>query len=98
MIENLKKIILMKNNQVKFDFKEKSKIYKKFLKDSIKSDKEHYRQCLLIIAYSKYKNSEYEKAYKNLERLFRDTEAEEEMILGKNDSFDQKLINLPAIM
>ena len=88
----------MKNAQGKYDFKEKSKIYKKFLKDSNKTDKEHYRQCLLIIAYSKYKNSEYDKAYKNLERLFKDTEAEEEAILGKNESLEQKLINLPATM
>lgn len=95
MIENLKKIILMKNAQGRYDFKEKSKIYKKFLKDT-KSDKDHYRQCLLIIAYSKYKNSEYDKAYKNLEKLFKNTEAEEEEIMGKNESYEQKLLGLAA--
>jgi hypothetical protein len=97
MIENLKKIILMKNAQGKYDFKEKSKIYKKFLKDT-RNDKEHFRQCLLIIAYSKYRNSEYEKAYKNLEKLLKNTEAEEEEILSKNESYEQKLINLPNTM
>ena len=97
MIDNLKKIIIMKNTEGKFDFKEKSKIYKKFLKDT-KNDKEHYRQCLLIIAYSKYRDSDYEKAYKNLEKLFKNTEAEEEEILGKNESYEQKLINLPTLM
>ena len=91
----------MKNAQGRYDFKEKSKIYKKFLNDTNKDkphDKEHYRQCLLIIAYSKYRNSEYDKAYKNLEKLFKDTESEEETILSKNESYEQKLINLPATM
>ena len=89
----------MKQAHGNTDFKVQSKIYTKFLGflDTLE-EKEHYRQCLLIIAYSKYKDKRFGDAYEALDILKKSTELEEADLLGKNDSLEQKIINLPSQM
>ena len=98
LLNFLKKIITMKQAHGNTDFKVQSKIYTKFsgFLDSLK-DKEHYRQCLLIIVYSKYKDKNFNDAYEKLEDLKKSTEAEEGELI-KNDILEQKIINLPSQM
>lgn len=89
----------MKQAHGNTDFKVQSKIYTKFLGFlGNLEEKEHYRQCLLIIAYSKYKDNSFSDAYEALEILKKSTELEEAELLGKNDSLEQKIINLPSQM
>jgi hypothetical protein len=88
---------MMKQAHGNTDFKVQSKIYAKFLGflDALEQ-KEHHRQCLLIIAYSKYKDKSFADAYDRLDTLKKITEQEESELLGKNDNLEQKIINLPS--
>jgi hypothetical protein len=97
LLNFLKKIVLMKQAHGNTDFKVQSKIYTKFLAflDTLEQ-KENYRQCLLIIAYSKYKDKNFNDAYDALDILKKSTETEEAELLAKNDSLEQKIINLPS--
>ena len=93
----LKKIVIMKQAHGNTDFKVQSKIYTKFLVFlGALEEKDHYRQCLLIIAYSKYKDKSFNDAYEALEILKKSTEIEENDLLSKNDTLEQKIINLPS--
>jgi hypothetical protein len=87
----------MKHAHGHTDFTVQSKIFTKFLGflDTFE-EKEHYRQCLLIIAYSKYKDNSFEDAYDALDTLKKCTDQEENELYGKNDSLQQKIINLPS--
>jgi len=97
MLNFLKKIIEMKNVTGKINFKDRSKIYKRFEEFlSGLDDKDHYRQCLFIIAYSNYKDNNYKVACENLDKILKSTEGEEKEILKSNDSLEQKIINLPS--
>ncbi len=97
MLIFLKKIIEMKNATGKINFKDRSKIYKRFEEFLSKlDDKDHYRQCLFIIAYSKYKDNNFKEACENLDKILKSTEIEEKEILKSNDSLEQKIINLPS--
>jgi len=87
----------MKNATGKINFKDRSKIYKRFEEFlSGLEDKDHYRQCLFIIAYSKYKDNNFKEACENLDKILKSTEIEEKEILKSNDSLEQKIINLPS--
>jgi hypothetical protein len=99
LLNFLKKIVMMKQAHGNTDFKVQSKIYTKFLAflDTLE-EKEHYRQCLLIIAYSKYKDKSFKDAYEALDILKKSTEMEEAELIAKNDSLEQKIINLPSQM
>lgn len=87
----------MSNAHNKVNFRDRSKIYKKFLSflDTLE-EKEHWRQCLYIIAYSKYKEEKFSAAYDHLNTLISSIEQEEFLLLSKNDSLEQKIINLPS--
>jgi len=78
------------------DYKVKSKIYAKFLSDAF--DQKYYRQCLFIIAYSKYKDQAFSDAYHSLNLLKKFTSQEEADLLSKNDNLEQKIINLPSLL
>lgn len=97
LLNFLKKILIMKQAHGNTDFKVQSKIYKTFLGflDNLK-EKDHYRQCLFIIAYSNYKDKNFSEAYEYLEILKKSTENEENEILSKIEHLEQKIINLPT--
>ena len=67
LLNFLKKIVIMKQAHGHTDYKVKSKIYAKFLSDAF--EQKYYRQCLFIIAYSKYKDQAFSEAYHSLNLL-----------------------------
>ncbi len=96
LLNFLKKIVIMKQAHGYTDYKVKSKIYAKFLTDAF--EQKHYRQCLFIIAYSKYKDQSFSDAYHSLNLLKRYISQEEADLLSKNDNLEQKIINLPSLL
>jgi hypothetical protein len=89
----------MKGAHGKRDFKDQSNIYRtflEFLKDL--KERDYYRQCLLIIAYSNYKDKNFSDAYEFLQTLKVSTENEETEMLSKSEHLEQKVINLPSQM
>lgn len=96
LLNFLRKIVIMKQANGYTDYKVKSKIYAKFLTDAF--EQKHYRQCLFIIAYSKYKDQSYSDAYHTLSMLKKYTAQEEADLLSKNDNLEQKIINLPSLL
>jgi hypothetical protein len=95
MLSFLKKIIIMKNTTGNYDFKDRAKIYEHFLGFlNFLEEKDYYHQCLLIIAYSKFKNNKFSESYESLADIIKSTEAEQIKLLQKNDRLEHELINL----
>lgn len=97
LLNFLKKIIMMKTSG-NVDYKERSKIYEKFLDflDDL-NEREYYRQCLTIIAYSKYQEELFEESLKHFKDLLTSTRHDEKEILNKNEQLEQKITNLPLL-
>jgi hypothetical protein len=91
----LKKIIIMKNTNGNYDFKDRAKIYEHFLGFlNFLEEKDYYHQCLLIIAYSKYKNNKFSESFESLADIIKSTEGEQIKILQKNDRLEHELMNV----
>jgi hypothetical protein len=86
----------MKKAQGNTDYNVKSTIYKKFLSflENSNDDKDNYRQCLWIISYAYYKDKNYSYAISHLEKLKTNLEEGEASLLGKNESLEQKIMNI----
>ena len=97
LLNFLKKIIMMKTSG-NVDYKERSRIYNRFLSflDDLE-ERDYYRQCLNIIAYSKYKEQKYDEALVNLKDLLESAKNDEKELLLKCDKFENKIIKLPLI-
>jgi hypothetical protein len=91
----LKKIIIMKNTSGNYDFKDRANIYEHFLGFlNFLEEKDYYHQCLLIIAYSQYKNNKFSESYESLADIIRSNESEQFKILQKNDRLEHELMNV----
>jgi hypothetical protein len=93
----LTKIIMMKNTTAEgnFDYKDRAKIYEHFLGFlNFLEEKDYYHQCLLIIAYSKFKNNKFTESFDSLSDIVKSTEIEQHKILQKNDRLEHDLINI----
>lgn len=94
----LKKIIMMKKSG-DIDYKEKSKIYMRFLDflDEL-DERDYYRQCLTIIAYSKYQEQKFEESINFLKDLIISTNEDEKVVLLKNDQLETKMNSLTTLL
>lgn len=88
----------MKKAHGSADYREQAKIYSKFLVflNDLNDDKDHYRQCLWIIAFSKYKHKSFTDACIKLDSIKKSLELEENDLLGKNENLEQKILNIPS--
>lgn len=99
MLIFLKKITLMKSTSVAIDYKERAKIYDKFLNflEDL-PNKSYLRQCNMIIAYSKYKENEYSQCYQALTKVYNEIIKEELAMIRNNEKIEHNLFNLGVVI
>lgn len=93
MIMFLKRILIMKNTSGSINYKERSKIYEKFLKFlNIKEDKKYYKRCHFLIAYSKFKDGDYDSSLEYFIKILEELQKDEEVYIKKNESLDHIIL------
>ena len=93
----LNKLLMLKNKEKEnyINYEERANIYKKFLMFlDEEADKNLYKQCYLVIAYSKFKKLDYEEAYSDYKKILEKIDKEERFMVKSNDSIDHKLLNM----